>query len=480
MRHILQLIKTLSVSIPVKGFIKLLIIAAIIAGIWFLWTAFSEKPTQISYDSTPLIRKNMDITIDATGVTEPYELVDVGAQVSGQITRFGTDVNGRTVDYSSQVKAGQLLAEIDKLPVELDIQRAEAAKAQAEAAIARAKATIQQNKAKHHQAQLNRQRAEKLGPGDALSKSSYDQYIADEEAARANVQASEASLLEAEASLKQAEATLKRELRNLDYTTIKSPVDGVIVKRLVNLGQTVVSSMSASSLFYIATDLSQLKIWAAVNEADIASIERGQKVQFTVDAHPGKHFTGTVDRIRLDATMTSNVVTYIVEINVPNPEKLLIPYLTANVQFIVKNVENSFIVNNSILRFSPNPSFLSPEILTRREELEKKVNNKTDGLRKGIVWEQTAENTLVPHLVVRKDTDGMNTHIEGDTLKENMKLISKMTILSDDLQPEADVADTGGSNPFAPKMPKRRQPSTGNAPAKSPTSGGDTPPPPHP
>lgn len=131
----------------------------------------------------------------------------------------------------------------------------------------------------------------------------------------------EASLLEAEASLKQAEATLKKEMRNMEYTTISSPVDGVVIKRLVNIGQTVVSSMSASSLFYIATDLSKLKIWAAVNEADIGSIKKGQDVIFTVDAHSGRKFKGTVDKIRLDATMTSNVVTYIVDIDVPNPDQ---------------------------------------------------------------------------------------------------------------------------------------------------------------
>lgn len=111
--------------------------------------------------------------------------------------------------------------------------------------------------------------------------------------------------------------------------------------------------MSASSLFYIATDLSKLKIWAAVNEADIGSIKKGQDVIFTVDAHSGRKFKGTVDKIRLDATMTSNVVTYIVDIDVPNPDKLLIPYLTANVQFIVQDIKNSLLASNAALRFRP-------------------------------------------------------------------------------------------------------------------------------
>ena len=284
--------------------------------------------------------------------------MDVGAQVSGIIMEFGKDLNGKVVDYSSPVKAGQMLAEIDKLPVQLDVQRAEASKAQAQAGIARARADIQQAKAKHHQAKLDRERAEKLGPGDALSKSSYDQYIADEETARANVAVAEASWKRK--LLKQAEATLKKEMRNTEYTTISSPVDGVVIKRLVNIGQTVVSSMSASSLFYIATDLSKLKIWAAVNEADIGSIKKGQDVIFTVDAHSGRKFKGTVDKIRWTATMTSNVVTYIVDIDVPNPDKPH-SYLTANAKFHVQDIKNSLLASNAALRFRPDPELHTAE-----------------------------------------------------------------------------------------------------------------------
>ena len=346
-----------------KGFIKLIIVIAVLGGIWFAWEQWKgNEAIQVDYQTEPLEKGDLMITIDATGVTEPDELVDVGAQVSGIIMEFGKDLDGKVVDYSSPVKAGQMLAEIDKLPVQLDVQRAEASKAQAIAGIARAKADIQQAKAKHQQARLDRERAEKLGPGDALSKSSYDQYIADEETARANVAVAEASLQEAEASLKQAEAALKKEMRNLEYTTIQSPVDGVVVKRLVNIGQTVVSSMSASSLFYIATDLSKLKIWAAVNEADIGSIRKGQEVLFTVDAFSGRKFKGTVDKIRLDATMTSNVVTYIVDIDVPNPDKLLIPYLTANVQFVVEDIRDAFLVSNAALRFRPETELVSAQL----------------------------------------------------------------------------------------------------------------------
>lgn len=465
--------------IVVKGFIKLIIVIAVLGGVWFAWEQWKGKePVQVDYQTEPLAKGDLMITIDATGVTEPDELVDVGAQVSGIIMEFGKDLDGKVVDYSSPVKAGQMLAEIDKLPVQLDVQRAEASKAQAQAGIARARADIQQATAKHNQAKLDRERAEKLGPGDALSKSSYDQYIADEETARANVSVAEASLLEAEASLKQAEAALKKEMRNLEYTTISSPVDGVVVKRLVNIGQTVVSSMSASSLFYIATDLSKLKIWAAVNEADIGSIKKGQEVLFTVDAFPGKKFKGSVDKIRLDATMTSNVVTYIVDIDVPNPDKLLIPYLTANVQFIVQDIKNSFLVANTALRFRPNPELINAEQKAAYEKMasELAAPSQNEAGKKAVIWE-LRDNTLYPHLVTRGESNGMLTPVKGPTLQEGMEIVSTAQILNrTDNSGDGTSASAGGENPFAPKMPPRRKPSTGNAKPATGSSNGGPPP----
>lgn len=449
-----------------KGLIKLIIVIGVLGGAWFAWEQWKgNEPIQVDYQTTPLEKGEMMITIDATGVTEPYELVDVGAQVSGIIMEFGKDLDGKAVDYSSPVKEGQMLAEIDKLPVQLDVQRAEATRAQATAGIARAKADIQQAKSKHRQTRLDRERAEKLGPGEALSKSSYDQYIADEETARASVDVAEASLLEAEASLKQAEAALKKELRNLEYTTIKSPVDGVVVKRLVNIGQTVVSSMSASSLFYIATDLSRLKIWAAVNEADIGSIRKGQEVIFTTDSFSGRKFKGTVDKIRLDATMTSNVVTYIVEIDVPNPDKLLIPYLTANVQFVVEDIRNSFLVSNAALRFHPETELVHADQKAAFEQMQPELNApvRPGEKKKSVIWE-LKENVLYPHLVTRGESNGMLTAIKGKTLREGMEIISTAQILNRaDISENGADASAGGKNPFAPKMPPRRKPSTGNA-----------------
>ena len=150
-----------------------------------------------------------------------------------------------------------------------------------------------------------------------------------------------------------SEATLNKAQRNLDFCTIKSPVKGVIIDRRVNIGQTVVSSLNAPSLFLIAKDLTRMQIWVAVNEADVGRIVPGAPVTFTCDTFPGREFKGTVGKIRLNATMTQNVVMYTVEVNTENPDKLLLPYLTANVRFVARQESNALLVPNAALRWTP-------------------------------------------------------------------------------------------------------------------------------
>ena len=162
-----------------------------------------------------------------------------------------------------------------------------------------------------------------------------------------------AAIVQAKGTVAQAEATLKRALQNLNYCTIKSPVKGVIIDRRVNIGQTVVSSLNAPSLFLLAKDLNRLQVWVSVNEADIGRIKPGQPVTFTVDAQPGDVFPGKVGKIRLNATMTQNVVTYTVEVDTDNSGGKLLPYLTANVTFIVGERKNVLLVPNAALRWTP-------------------------------------------------------------------------------------------------------------------------------
>lgn len=187
-------------------------------------------------------------------------------------------------------------------------------------------ANVLQVKAKLVQAQQDWNRAQKLGHSEALAPSAYDQYKANYEVAKANVAVTHAAVKQAKAAVAQAQASLNRAQRNLSYCTIKSPVKGVIIDRRVNIGQTVVSSLNAPSLFLIAKDLTRIQVWVSVNEADIGNIHPGLPTTFTVDAFPNQVFHGQVGKVRLNATMTQNVVTYTVVVNTDNSDgKLLCP-----------------------------------------------------------------------------------------------------------------------------------------------------------
>jgi HlyD family secretion protein len=199
-----------------------------------------------------------------------------------------------------------------------------------------ATANLEQAKAKAVQADADWQRAQKLGPQGAIAPQASDSFKAAYDIAKANVNVAEAALTQSKATSVKSEATLNKAQRNLDFCTIKSPVKGVIIDRRVNIGQTVVSSLNAPSLFLIAKDLTRMQIWVAVNEADVGRITPGAPVTFTCDTFPGREFKGTVGKIRLNATMTQNVVMYTVEVNTENPDRLLLPYLTANVRFVAR------------------------------------------------------------------------------------------------------------------------------------------------
>ena len=289
-----------------------------------------------------MTKGDLEVTVGATGTVEPEELVDVGAQVAGKIVAFGKDKNGKPIDYGSAVEAGMVLARIDDSLFAAEVSQAKAQLAQSRANVQRAEADLGQLKAKLIQAESDWLRAEKLGPSEALSQSDFDAARSAYDVARANLNVGQAALRQTKEAVAQSEAVLKKANQNLDYCTIRSPVKGVIIDRRVNIGQTVVASLSAPSLFLIAKDLKRLQIWVAVNEADIGNIRVGQPVSFTVDAFPRDTFAGTVGKVRLNATMTQNVVTYTVEVITDNSDGKLMPYLTANVKFLSGHAPKRF------------------------------------------------------------------------------------------------------------------------------------------
>jgi HlyD family secretion protein len=314
----------------------------------------------LSFRTAPVGRGDLLATIAATGTVEPEDSIDVGAQVAGQIVRFGKDKDGKEIDNNSVVTAGMVLAEIDDTLYKADVDTAQAQLAQNKAAVDRAVADLGQMQAKLNQAKRDWDRAQKLGAGEALAQTSYDAYQSAYEVAVANVKVGDATIEQAKKAVDMAAVQLTRAQRNLSYCTITSPVDGTIIVRRVNIGQTVVASLNAPSLFLIAKDLRRMEILAPVNEADIGVIHDGELVTFRVDAYPGVTFKGTVGKVRLNASMTQNVVTYPVEIVIDNSDGKLKAYLTANVLFQVDEVKNALYVPKAALRFIPAPERIDP------------------------------------------------------------------------------------------------------------------------
>lgn len=442
-------------------------VAVCVAGgaIWFMNSAPGEKTVRFATSSP--VRGDFVNKVQATGTLEPQELVDVGAQVTGEIKEFGTDVDGKRVDYGSEVKAGQLLARIDDTIVELDIKRGEASVAQAKAQIQSAKAAISQATANKNKAERDMERANKLGVGDALSQSDYDQIVASVETATATVEAATAQLATAEAQLQSAEASLASQLRNRDYTRITTPVDGTIVVRQVNVGQTVVSSMNATTLFLVARDLTHMQIWTSVNEADIAKVHAGQEVRYTVDALPNETFTGTVNKIRPNATMSSNVVTYIVEVDIENPDRKLLPYMSANANFIVDEVKDCLMVENSAFEFRPEPGMVDPAVKRPEPPAGDAAPPAGEGLPPAVLWKKSGDY-VVPVPVTRGLTDGTRTVItpvNGAELTEKDEIVTGTIVVKEDGD-SASENNSGGNNPFGMKRPERRQRSSGGVETK--------------
>jgi HlyD family secretion protein len=412
----------------------------------------------VSYRTAGISRGDLLVSISATGTVEPEEVIDVGAQIAGQILKFGQDQTGKTIDYGSAVETGMILAQIDDSLYSADAAAAAALVQVNKASLQSAEATLEQLKAKLYQAQRDWDRAQKLGPSEALAVTSYDAYKAAYEVAQANVLVGRAAIAQARAAVSQSEATLRRAQRNLSYCTIKSPVKGVIIDRRVNIGQTVVSSLNAPSLFLIAKDLKRMQVWVAVNEADIGKIHPGLPVSFTVDAFPGETFRGEVGKVRLNASMTQNVITYTVEIITDNSNGRLLPYLTANVQFELNRLGNVLLAPNAALRWTPPaervaPEFREPDAAGAKTGSEdqnagaKPGKGLSDGQKRGILWIRRGE-FLEPLRVKAGLSDGTMTEVQGEGLQAGTEVVMG-------LQAQGS-GPAGTANPFIPQFGRGR------------------------
>ena len=430
--------------------ITLAVLALLAWGGMKLYRHYNNPEQALAFKTEKVARGNLRSTISASGTIEPEELINVGAQVNGKIMKFGTDADGKPVDYGSRIKAGSVLAHIDDVLYEAEVRQAKASKLQAEAAIKSAEANIAVTKAALVLAQQNWKRASDLFPKRAMSQSDYDAARAEHLAAQARIGVSEASLAQARSQLAAAEATLLKAERNLNYCVITSPVDGVIIDRRVSVGQTVVSNMSASSIFLIAKDLKKMQVWASVNEADIGDIRAGMPVIFTVDTFPGIRFRGKVLKVRLNATMSQNVVTYVVEISADNRDGKLLPYLTANVRFIKASRENVLFVSNAALRFQPEPGMVAPGFRAGLEELL--------SLRRGgdrVLWKES-DAGLVPVRVKTGLVSSGETEIVSGDISENDEVVNGTAEAGERNVKAPDAGGSNQGNPFMPKFPQRR------------------------
>jgi HlyD family secretion protein len=326
-----------------KSIVLLTGLAGVI-GVGAAWYVHETADQPSTFRTVSVDRGNLLATINATAVIEAEEVVDVGAQIAGMVQAFGRDVKdpNKNIDYGSHVEVGTVLAQIDPALYK-------AALHQAQANLANAQAMLEQAKTNLKLSNLNWDRAQTLHTRKVMTQADYD-------TAQADLETKKPALAAAEAAVEQAKANLETATTNLKYCTITSPVKGVIVDRRVNMGQTVVSSLSAPSLFLIARDLTRMQLWASVNEADIGQVHPAQAVQFTVDAFPRETFRGEVSQIRLNANMTQNVVTYTVVVTTDNSSGRLLPYMTANVKFEVAKRDKVLLVPSAALRWKPQPN----------------------------------------------------------------------------------------------------------------------------
>lgn len=325
-----------------RALITLVVLAALTAGGVYGYRQWLAPREETRYKTAEVRRGTLVATVSATGAIEPLLNVLVGSQVSGTVMHWYADFNQR-------VEAGFILATLDQ-------ERARATLASREAAVAVAKARVQEGEAKLGSARLDRQRIEEAHKRQAASQLELDEARAAEDAARAAVAAAAAQVLADEADRDFARI-------ELDKTVIRSPIDGVVISRNVDEGQTVAASLQAPTLFTIANDLKKMRVNAAVSETDIGRIHEGMPAEFRVDAYPGRRFKGVVSQVRFAQTVVDNVVTYTSMIDVDNSDLALRPGMTATILFEVAKAEDALLVPNAALRFDPNAQALGMDFM---------------------------------------------------------------------------------------------------------------------
>jgi HlyD family secretion protein len=394
---------------------SLLLFAAVAGAVYYYRADVGAAPPQLVV--AQVSRGTIVSTVDATGTLQTVDTVEVGTQVSGTIATLG-------VDFNDPVKRGQVVATLDQAIFLSQIQ-------QAEAQVFRLRAEHERARVQVLDAETKLKRAHRLADEQLIPTT-------DLETAEVNTELAKASLKAAEAQLTQAEGALAQTKVNLSYTVIRSPVDGIILNRNVDVGQTVAAGLQAPTLFVIARSLDTLELAASVAESDVGLVRQGQPVSFTVDAYPRETFMGTVRQVRLQPTVQQNVVSYTTIIDVPNPGGRLKPGMTATLAIEVERAEDVLKVPAAALRFRP-----SDEVLAAYRGAA------GDAPRGETVW-QLANGALHQVRVRTGLSDGTTVAILEGPLVEGAQVVTNITTGS-----TAATAGTTNSSPLVPTMPRR-------------------------
>ena len=374
----------------------LVAIVVVLAVVAFLLSG-NKKKEQVQFNTAEVAPANIVNTVSATGTIEPVTSVTVGTQVSGIVSKL-------YVDYNSVVKKGQVIAELDKSNLTSELNSAKASLEQSKASLASAESSLSYQTA-------NFRRNKALYQKGLISGNDY-------ESARLSYQTALANVSSARDQVASAQEQVKKAQTNLSYATITSPIDGIVLSKSVEEGQTVAASFSTPTLFTIAKDLTNMQVVADVDEADIGNVKVGERVTFTVDAYPDNTFSGTVKQVRQEATTTNNVVTYSVVITAPNADLKLKPGLTATVTIYTQENKGVLSVPSKALRFTP------------EKETVGGMKIKDIANAKNKVW--TIEgNTVVAHRVNIGMTDGSHTQILSG-IRRGAKVITGISSATSD------------------------------------------------
>jgi HlyD family secretion protein len=414
------------------------IVIAVAAGIYYYRSdVAAEAPT---LNTAEVSQGDVVSTVEATGTLEAVTTVEVGSQVSGTIKTLGADFN-------SQVRKGQVIAQLD--PSLFDTQVA-----QERATVSRLNAEVERARVQAEDAKVKLGRARDLAAQELIAKSDLDAALSTANAAEASVKSAEAQLLQGQASLNQAQV-------NLSHTVIRAPIDGVVIARNVNVGQTVAASMQAPTLFVLAQNLKEMRVNASVDESDIGKIQNKQPVRFRVDAYPNETFNGTVSQVRLQPVVEQNVVSYVTVIDVPNPDLTLKPGMTAAVTIETGRADDAIKVPNAALRFRPTPQAFEalgqkpPEPRQRPQgQPVRGPQAATDGQtqrrdgaagdsQRGAVW-VLAENTLKRVPVQVGLSDGTQTVVTSRDLTPGTRVVTGVST------PSASTAVAPSGSPLIP------------------------------